>query len=150
MGLLQSTAPPVAGIAGSLGVDDTKGVRMARATVLLVEDDADLRYLLGERLRGVFPEDRIIVAESAEAGLEHAQCASVDVIVLDLYLSGMDGFTFANAVRRDPRPPIIALTGDGRAQVRARAREAGFVDFLEKPADLDRLADAVRRVLPRT
>ena len=120
---------------------------MTHVTILLVEDDADMRYVLGERLWALFPEDRILIAQSAEAGLAFTHETPVDAIVLDLHLSDMDGFTFASAVEGDPRPRIIALTGDVRPNVRERAKQAGFAEFLEKPQGLDELGEALRRVL---
>lgn len=123
---------------------------MDRATILLVEDDVNTRYVLAERLHGCFQEDRILVAESGEAGLELARRTSPDVVVLDLHLRGMGGFAFAEAIRGAAKAPaIVALTGDTRAETRRLAKAAGFGGFLVKPEGVDRIADVVRQLLGR-
>jgi len=123
---------------------------MDRATILLIEDDVNTRYLLAERFHRCFQEDRILVAESAEAGLELARRTSPDVVVLDLHLRGMGGFAFAEVLRRAARAPaIVALTGDTRAETRRQARAAGFGGFLVKPEGVDSIADVVRQLLGR-
>lgn len=116
-------------------------------TVLVIEDDADNRFVLGERLRAELPDTRVIVAESAEGALELASRTRPTVIVLDLHLSRIEGFELARRLRAEaPATPIVALTGDTRPEVRERAAREGFAGFLTKPDGVDRLPALIREL----
>lgn len=125
-------------------------VRSPQSQVLLVvEDDVDTRQALGEYLSTVFPAARVVVSESAEAGLELALHTHPTVILLDLRLGGIGGFEFAERLKRLGlgHCAIVALTGDMSADTLVRAEEAGFEAFLTKPADMDRLEAVLRPFL---
>lgn len=115
--------------------------------IMVIEDDAETRQALGEYLTTLFPDARVVMSESAETALELALRSRPDVVLLDLRLRGIDGFEFARRLRGDPRAAgasIVALTGDMRPDTLLRAEEAGFVAFLRKPADMDRLETVLR------
>jgi CheY-like chemotaxis protein len=118
-------------------------------TILLIEDDADARFVLNARLAAAFPHARVIAAESAEAGLELAAHSRPTVIVLDLRLGGMDGFAFARQVRELAEAPIVVLTGDGRPETRERALREGAAAFLLKPSGAADLCDVISTLLAR-
>jgi len=63
-------------------------------SILVVEDDTDTRRALGELLTGLFPDSRVLMAESGEAALELIQRTRPSVVVLDLHLRGIQGFDF--------------------------------------------------------
>jgi CheY-like chemotaxis protein len=74
-----------------------------------------------------------------------------DVLLSDLGMPEQDGFDLIEEVRSQPldgeaRMPAIALTGHTRAQDRQRALQAGYDEVLLKPAELDTLLQAIRRV----
>ncbi len=118
--------------------------------ILVVEDDPDTRQALGEYLTALFPETRVVMTESGETGLELAARTRPTVVLLDLRLRGIHGFEFAARLRAHPAAasvPIVALTGDMSPATLLRAEEAGFVAFLRKPADLDRLETVLRPLL---
>ena len=118
--------------------------------ILVVEDDTDTRRVLGELLTGLFPSTRVLMAESGEAALELIRRTRPNVVVLDLHLKGIHGFDFAariGALDGEPRPPIVALTGDSSPATLRRAETAGFAAFLRKPADIDRLEAVLRPIL---
>jgi len=117
--------------------------------ILVIEDDRDTRHALGECLANLFPDSRVMMSESAEAGLELARHSRPDVILLDLRLGGIHGFEFAERLRETvPVPiPIVALTGDMRPDTLMRAEAAGFAAFLRKPADIARLETVLRPLL---
>ncbi len=118
--------------------------------ILVVEDDPDTRQALGEYLTALFPETRVVMTESGETGLELAARTRPTVVLLDLRLRVIHGFEVAARLRAHPAAasvPIVALTGDMSPATLLRAEEAGFVAFLRKPADLDRLETVLRPLL---
>jgi CheY-like chemotaxis protein len=122
-----------------------------RAPVLLVvEDDTDTRQALGEYLTALFPDARVLMSESGEAGLELAQRTRPRAVLLDLRLRGIHGFEFAERLTRSGAAPgvaIVALTGDMSPATLMKAESAGFTAFLRKPADMDRLEAVLRPLL---
>jgi CheY-like chemotaxis protein len=122
----------------------------APQVIMVVEDDPDTRLALGEYLRTVFPDTRIVMSESGEAGLELARRTRPSVIVLDIRLRGIGGFEFADRLRGEPGTDgvaIVALTGDMSPDTLMKAEAAGFKAFLRKPADMDRLEMVLRPLL---
>jgi len=122
----------------------------APQVIMVVEDDTDTRLALGEYLKTVFPEARIVMSESGEAGLELAKRTRPRVILLDLRLRGIGGFEFAEKLRDEDGAgsvAIVALTGDMSPDTLMKAEAAGFTAFLRKPADMDRLEMVLRPLL---
>jgi CheY-like chemotaxis protein len=119
--------------------------------ILVIEDDGDTRHGLAECLAIMFPGSRVMMSESAEAGLELARRSRPDVVLLDLGLRGIHGFEFAERLRQDAAKggtiAIVALTGDESPDTLMRAEAAGFAAFLRKPADVDRLETVLRPFL---
>ena len=118
--------------------------------IMVVEDDTDTRLAIGEYLKTVFPDARIVMSESGEAGLELARRTRPRVIVLDLRLRGIGGFEFAERLREREGADgvaIVALTGDMSPDTLMKAEAAGFKAFLRKPADMDRLEMVLRPLL---
>jgi signal transduction histidine kinase/DNA-binding response OmpR family regulator len=115
--------------------------------VLVVEDDASIRRLLSASLmnRGF----EVIEAEDGERGLQLADEQHPDLIVLDLHLPGVDGFTVLQRLKRAPSTtsiPVIAVTGNEGLLLGARARvlALGASDFVEKPFRMDALIEEIR------
>ncbi|HSE94232.1 MAG TPA: response regulator [Methylomirabilota bacterium] len=122
-------------------------------SILVVEDDPETRQALGEYLATFFPEARVLMTDSGETGLELARRTRPSVVLLDLRLKGMGGFEFGERLRRLPAGagvPIVALTGDMRPDTLLKAEAAGFVAFLRKPADMDRLETVLRPLFEGT
>lgn len=122
----------------------------APQVIMVIEDDTDTRQALGEYLKTVFPDARIVMSESGEAGLELARRTRPRVIVLDLRLRGIGGFEFARRIRDEDGAEsvaIVALTGDMSPDTLMKAEAAGFKAFLRKPADMDRLEMVLRPLL---
>lgn len=119
------------------------------SVILVVEDDRDTRQALGEYLTALFPDARVVMTESGETGLELALRTRPTVVVLDLHLRGIQGFEFAERLRRHSgwEVPIVALTGDMSPDTLLQAEEAGFAAFLRKPADMDRLGAVLKPLL---
>lgn len=104
--------------------------------VLLVDDEEEFTEILSERMktRG-FDVD---VTNSGLNALEKVNQKSYDVIVLDLYMPGMDGIdTLKHLVEQNPDLQIIFLTGQATLEKGIEAVKLGAVDFMEKPVDID-------------
>ena len=119
-----------------------------RASVLIVDDEAGVRSALGGVLRD---EDYIVEAvDSGEACLERVNRASYDVIVLDIWLPGIDGLATLEKLRdRRVDSPVVMISGHGNIESAVRAVKLGAYDFVEKPLSLEKtvlvIGNAVRQ-----
>ena len=118
-------------------------------SVLLVEDNEDLRELLGIWLESVGAS-----VQHAANGLEalaSVRHAVPHVIICDLHMPGMDGCGFVEHMRRELRlsVPVIALTGSESERALFRTLEAGFHGHLLKPVTREALVSQIGRALPR-
>ncbi|MCC2668402.1 MAG: tmoS, partial [Armatimonadetes bacterium] len=106
-------------------------------SILIIEDNADA----GETLRDLLKlwGHRVDLALSGASGLEVAGTLRPDVVLCDIGLPDIDGFELGRRLRRNPATAhchLVAVTGYGQAQDRARTAEAGFDHHLVKPVDL--------------
>jgi CheY-like chemotaxis protein len=102
--------------------------------ILVVDDHRDTREIYALLLRGC----GYVVHEAADgpAALDVLQHAHIDVAVVDIGLPGMDGYEVARTIRADESHSgilLVAVTGYGSPEARARAHEAGFDRHLVKP-----------------
>lgn len=123
---------------------------MAHETLLIVEDDADIRELIRYNLE----REGYKIVESASAEEAHKQLArSVpDLVLLDLMLPGLDGFAFCRAVRADERTakiPVIMVTARDEDADIVAGLEVGADDYMTKPFSARILSARVRAVLRR-
>jgi EAL domain-containing protein (putative c-di-GMP-specific phosphodiesterase class I)/DNA-binding response OmpR family regulator len=117
----------------------------ASGTVLIVDDQADLRRLLVLALRRNNLE--VLEAPTGEAAMTMLETTPVDVLVLDIGLPGMSGTDVVRALRQRADTatlPILLMTGSGTDQSVIEGLEAGADDFLAKPVRLDELVARVR------
>jgi two-component system cell cycle sensor histidine kinase/response regulator CckA len=120
----------------------------AGQTVLLVEDEAAVRAVVGWQLEGM--GYRVLAASSGEEAWQvfRRHAGTVALVVLDLVMPGMGGATLYRLLRQaNPELPVIVLSGypPGAAVAGLSGDEA--VEWLQKPAGFDELAGAVRRAL---
>ena len=113
--------------------------------ILVVEDSVDSAETLGELLSRWGHE--VALAHDGGTALTVARRFRPQVILLDIGLPDMDGYAVAHRLRGESLGGeiLVALTGYGEAQDRARSREAGFDRHLTKPIDPDQLRDLLRR-----
>jgi len=120
-------------------------VAQAGRRVLVVDDNEDAAALLGEVVREWGHDVRI--AHDGPAALNMVERFAPDVALLDIGLPAMDGYELARRLRELPQLAslqLVAITGYGQAQDRARAEAAGFDRHLVKPVDLSELEKIVR------
>jgi two-component system OmpR family response regulator len=115
--------------------------------LLIVDDDADIRQLLGDYLR----ENGYRVTAAADGkGMRAALAAGMpDLIVLDVMLPGEDGISLCRAVRARSEVPIIMLTARGDDTDRIVGLEVGADDYVPKPFNPRELLARVKSVLRR-
>ncbi|MHA6765145.1 winged helix-turn-helix domain-containing protein [Streptacidiphilus sp. PAMC 29251] len=122
---------------------------LPQATLLVVDEEPTLRELLSAALR--FAGFRVC---SAATGAEAAQAVvreHPDLVLLDLVLSDMDGFTFLRRLRLRPDPVLWSSSPRGAgAEDRLSALRAGCDDYLTKPFNLEELVARIRAILRRT
>lgn len=76
-----------------------------------------------------------------------------DLILLDINLPGMDGFTALEHLQRDERTqgiPVVAITANAMPRDVERGKRAGFTDYLTKPLNVPHLLDTLQRLLKTT
>lgn len=116
--------------------------------MLIVDDEAGVRSALG----GVLRDEGYLVeaVESGEACLDRTLRAAFDVIILDIWLPGMDGLTtLARLQERRVDASVVMISGHGNIESAVRAIKMGAFDFVEKPLSLEKtvlvVANAVRQ-----
>jgi CheY-like chemotaxis protein len=118
-----------------------------RHRVLIIEDDEDTGHMLRFILEMIGQDARL--ARNGKSALVAAKSWQPDIVISDLGLpGGMDGCEVARTLRSSEfQPPyLVALSGHGRNQDRARARAAGFDQYLIKPIDLETLERVIAEV----
>ncbi len=108
--------------------------------ILLVEDHEELWDFLSRRLRRRGFD--VVLAHDGQEGVEKARAERPDIILLDMNLPVMDGWTVASTLRGDESTahiPIIALTAHAMSGDRDKTLQAGCDDYHPKPVDFSRL-----------
>lgn len=118
------------------------------ATVLIIEDEPDMRVLLQEMLeqRGY----AVVTAPTGLAGLNQARSLLPDVVLLDVLLGDMDGFSVCEILHRQPstaRTPVILMTAMAGEMARLNGFASGAVDFVTKPLTPRELVRKVEAIL---
>jgi two-component system nitrogen regulation response regulator NtrX len=114
--------------------------------VLIVDDEAGIRESLTLILQdeGYFVE----AVASAEEALERTAGGDVEVILLDVWLPGMDGLEALGRLQALPRPPaVIMISGHGTIETAVRATKLGAFDFIEKPLSLEKIIVLARNAV---
>jgi DNA-binding response OmpR family regulator len=116
--------------------------------VLLIEDSARLLRSLGQGLR---KEGFVVdMASDGRAGLLDAETSDYDVVVLDLMLPGMDGWTILQRLRAQGKnTPILILSAKDQVHHRTRGLNMGADDYLIKPFAFDELCARIRALIRR-
>lgn len=116
--------------------------------ILIVEDNEMNSDMLSRRLRRKGYE--VMVAGDGEAGVRKAQQVRPQLILMDLSLPVIDGWTATRQLRADPRTsqiPVIALTAHAISGDREKALEAGCDDYDTKPVEWHRLLGKIEALL---
>ena len=118
--------------------------------ILLIEDNELNRDMLSRRLEKKGFE--ILMAADATEGLQLARTQAPDLILMDMRLPGVDGWSATRQLKSDDatsRIPVIALTAHAMDRDRSAALAAGCDDFDTKPVEMERLMGKIRTLLAR-
>jgi two-component system, NtrC family, nitrogen regulation response regulator NtrX len=105
--------------------------------ILIVDDEAGIR----QSLKGVLEDEgyKVAAVDSGESCLDTLRRRSFDVILLDIWLPGMDGLDALEKIREsEGAPEVIMISGHGTIETAVRATKLGAFDFLEKPLSLEK------------
>ncbi|PIE58318.1 MAG: Fis family transcriptional regulator [Desulfobulbus propionicus] len=114
-------------------------------TILIIDDEAPIR----ESLSGILADEGFIPlsAASAEEGLSLLEEEDVNLILLDIWMPGMDGLEALNRIKKQSEIPVVMISGHGTIDTAVQATKTGAFDFIEKPLSYDKIIHAVTRGL---
>jgi CheY-like chemotaxis protein len=115
--------------------------------VLIVDDDPNMAQALADMV-GLFDWKTRIVT-SPRAALEMLQRETPALMLLDLNMPGVNGMEVCRYIKRDPlagNTPVVFVSAEDDLDTRERAREAGAMDYLVKPVELDRLEELLTKL----
>lgn len=119
-----------------------------RPRILIVDDEISIRILLKEYLRPVNVD--IMEAENGEQALDIIKKSTPHLLLVDIMMPIMDGFTFLEMLKKDsdkPHLPVIVLTTDNQMETRDRAFQLGADDFVRKPIMTEDFIPRVKRFI---
>lgn len=120
---------------------------MDRKTVLVVDDEATIRRLIA----GILGTDYIVLeAMDGEAAIDIAKRQKPDLILMDLMMPKMDGYTACSLIKSDQAIkviPVVMLTGVGNELNKKLAKEVGGDGYITKPFTPQELLDVIKNLL---
>ncbi len=111
--------------------------------ILIVDDESAIR----ESLQGILEDEgyKTSISPSGEDCLDQLRKSSFDVILLDVWLTGIDGLEVLEKIRAlDDPPEVIMISGHGTIETAVRATKLGAYDFAEKPLSLEKMLILVK------
>ena len=117
-----------------------------KTKVLVVDDEVSIR----QSLRGILQDEgcRVTVAASGEEALEEVRKDIPDLVLLDIWMPGMDGLAVLSELKRSfPRLPVIIISGHGTIETAVKATRMGAFDFIEKPLSIERVIVSIQHAV---
>lgn len=124
-------------------MDKVKGSK-----ILVIDDEPQVTEIIDAFLTNA--GHQVIVDNNAEAGLKKARNIKPDIILLDIMMPGIDGYSICNDLKHDPGTadiPVVFLTGKDRADDMGRSFKVGGDMFIKKPFSCERLLEIVNIIL---
>ncbi len=131
----------------SLVVANEKPKKRSKTTILVADDDPQTLRLVARNLQ--LEGYDVFTASDGKQALELIEQHALDLVLLDVMMPKMDGFTLCHRVREFSSVPIIMATSLGRDQDIVRGLDLGADDYLTKPFSVEQLIARVRAVLRR-
>ncbi|GCE49672.1 two-component system KDP operon response regulator KdpE [Thermosporothrix hazakensis] len=119
-----------------------------KTTILVADDDPQLLRLVSRNLE--FEGYDVLAASDGQQALEQIEKHAPALVLLDVMMPRLDGFTVCQRVREFSSVPIIIVTARGQDQEKVKGLDLGADDYLTKPFSVDELLARVRAVLRRT
>lgn len=117
-----------------------------KPTILVTDDEKSIRNSLRDILE--FEDYQVLEAENGEEVFDLLGDHSIDLMLLDIKMKGMDGMEILSKLKEQNRHfPVIMISGHGNIEIAVEATKKGAFDFIEKPPDLNRLLVSVRNAL---
>jgi DNA-binding NtrC family response regulator len=114
-----------------------------KVKVLLVDDEPDFLEVMAERMeaRGM----TVVSVTTADEAMQRITVESFDAVVMDFMMPGVDGFDTLRKLKEDrPELQVILLSGYATIEKSVEAIKLGALDFMEKPADIDKLTAKIK------
>ncbi|MCZ6771099.1 MAG: response regulator, partial [Proteobacteria bacterium] len=142
-------ASPIADLMQGDPALEEKGTSTSEiGTILVVDDNESMRDILTRRLTRA--GHRVVTVEDGEQALRKVKVEDFDVILLDVMMPGMNGFSVCRALKDDEETrliPVVIMTGLDAVDDRVKGIEAGADEFLTKPVDNRELLARIQTVL---
>lgn len=120
----------------------------SKKLILIIEDDRHIAE--GIQLNLALQGYEVVIAPDGVAGLNQWKELGPDLVILDIMLPGIDGFSILQSVRlEDERLPILILSAKGDPEDRIKGLASGVDDYLAKPFNLEELLLRVERLIKR-
>ncbi|MDF2591586.1 MAG: winged helix family two component transcriptional regulator [Clostridia bacterium] len=120
---------------------------MQSINVLLIEDETRIREMIKDYLEN--EGFQVLEAENGSVGLEKFKASEISIIILDVMLPGIDGWTVCKEIRKNSNVPIIMLTARSEEYDKLFGFELGADDYLTKPFSPKELVARMKAVLKR-
>jgi len=118
--------------------------------ILVIEDEAAIRRVLGKILREENDSYTVDEAEDGLDGLERIKADDYDLVLCDIKMPKMDGVEVLEAVKKfKPEIPFVMISGHGDLETAINTMRLGAFDYISKPPDLNRLLNTVRNALDK-
>jgi two-component system cell cycle response regulator DivK len=126
-------------------------LEVKKGTILYVEDNPDNRSLI----RRVLEAEHYAVVEAinAKQALEKLENSSIDLVLMDINMPDMDGYTLTakiKAIHKFSKIPIVAVTANVMRGDREKSLGAGCDGYIQKPIDIDTLSQQIERFIIRS
>ncbi|MGC9524525.1 MAG: response regulator [Limnospira sp.] len=121
-----------------------------RRTILAVDDSVSMQEIVKQTLRSTY---KVIVANNTVEALAFLHHESIDLLLLDVSMPGVNGLELCRIIRRSPHLrdlPIIMLTARDSMYDKIEGRLAGATEYLTKPFDAAHLKEVVQKILAVT
>jgi two-component system nitrogen regulation response regulator NtrX len=118
-------------------------------SILIVDDEPGIR----ESLTSVLEDEgyRVASVESGEACIEAVQSSKFEVVLLDIWLPGIDGIQALEKIQTFENPPtVIMISGHGTIDTAVRSTKLGAFDFIEKPLSIDKTLLTIRHAIEQS
>lgn len=115
-------------------------------SILIIDDEKDIRTAL----TGILEDEgyQVLSAENGAEGIECARQELPDLVLLDIWMPGMDGLEALEILKRKlPQVTVIMISGHGTIETAVRATKLGAFDFIEKPLSLEKVLISVANAL---